>query len=417
MNQAPPSRLRSARLGRPLLIGLAAILGIAVLKLGAPVIMPVVAALMIVLVLAPLDTRLTGRFSERWEWVGHIGTLGLLLVVMLAFLGGLAFCAQHLSQEYEEVSSALTGVIEETVAEETGAAAPAEGDARGGADTAARGGAQPGDADGAASGGEAAAAQGGEDSGTGSEAGQGSGQPASEAGLLQRLGGGLADAATAAATAVASGMAQMIAGFVVVYFLVLLAFSERRLWVAKFDRLVPASWHAPVRSILSTASRRLRIYLAVRTGVGLLNAALYVAWLALFGIDLLPVWAILTFLLNFIPNLGSIISAALPFLYAFVTLDPGMALLAGLGLFVIEQVVGNYLDPKLQGRQIALSALVILVSLVLFYWLWGVAGALLAVPVTMIVNVACAHFPATRGVALALSDQSDDAGLHTAMKG
>jgi AI-2 transport protein TqsA len=133
-----------------------------------------------------------------------------------------------------------------------------------------------------------------------------------------------------------------------------------------------------------------------------------VGWLYLFDVRLLPVWAILTLLLSFIPNLGSVLSGVLPTLYALVTKDFQTALLIGAGLFAIEQVVGNFIDPRLQGRQIAISPLVVLAAILIWGWIWGVAGALLAVPMTIAIMVACAQVPALRPLALILSDQTEE---------
>jgi AI-2 transport protein TqsA len=335
--------------------------------------------------------------SDKFAWLGRVAVMGLLLAVMLIFLGGLAFCAQQLAQEYEEVAGALRGVLSEAT-QDTGMAG---GEDTGQAAADGEGGSAPAPADTEAAGSGSAA-----DSGSASES-EGRGG----LGLLRNIGGGLAEAATLVAQTVAGATGQMIAGMVIVFFLVLLALSERDTFLKKVCDRLSREQRGTLDTVLDQASHRLRLYILVRAGVGLLNAALYVAWLGLFGLDLLLVWAILTFLLNFIPNIGSIISGMLPFLYAFVTLDPGMALLLGLGLFVIEQIIGNYVDPKLQGRQISLSALVILVALLFWYWLWGVAGALLAVPMTMIAVVLCTHIPPLRPLALFLSDQDDEAEL------
>jgi AI-2 transport protein TqsA len=111
-----------------------------------------------------------------------------------------------------------------------------------------------------------------------------------------------------------------------------------------------------------------------------------------------------TFLLSFIPNLGSIISGVLPTIYAFLTKDIGTAIAVGAGLTVIEQVIGNYVDPRLQGRQISISPAVIFAGLLLFAWIWGVPGALLSTPVLIAAVIAFARVEALRPAALLLSN-------------
>ena len=156
---------------------------------------------------------------------------------------------------------------------------------------------------------------------------------------------------------------------------------------------------------------RLRRYLLARAILGLITALLYAAWLWIFSVDLLVVWALLAFLLNFIPTLGSLIAGALPVLYAFVQKDAGTALAVGAGIFVIEQVMGNYVDPRVQGRQVSLSSLVVLITLLVWGWMWGVAGAILAVPITIAAMIICAHIPRLRPFALMLSNAADMEGL------
>ena len=120
---------------------------------------------------------------------------------------------------------------------------------------------------------------------------------------------------------------------------------------------------------------------------------------------------LLALLLNFIPTVGSLIAGIFPVLFAFAQKDPGTALLVGGGLLVIEQVMGNFVDPKLLGERLSVSPLVILVSLLVWSWIWGIAGALIAVPMTVLLTVTFAQVPALRPVALFLSNERDLEGL------
>ena len=104
------------------------------------------------------------------------------------------------------------------------------------------------------------------------------------------------------------------------------------------------------------------------------------------------VWALLTFALNYIPNLGSIVAVMPPSLMALVQHGPIRGLITLGGLAVIEQVIGNYVDPRMQGRRLQVSPVVVLVALVFWTWMWGVPVALLAVPMTVTLLAAAAHF-------------------------
>ena len=134
------------------------------------------------------------------------------------------------------------------------------------------------------------------------------------------------------------------------------------------------------------------------------------------GIGLLLVWPLLIFVLNFIPTIGSLVGGTLPVAYTLITRDVGTAVIVGLGILAIENVMGNLVGPRIQGRNMALSPLVILLALAFWGWAWGIAGALLAVPVTVGMVVLGAHVPVLRPWALLLSNQTGWAGLDEATR-
>ncbi len=149
----------------------------------------------------------------------------------------------------------------------------------------------------------------------------------------------------------------------------------------------------------------------VRTILGAITGTLYGLWTWAFGLEFAIVWGLLGFLLNYVPTLGSIVAGTLPVLFAFFTKDIGTALIIAAGLLVIEQVMGNFVDPRLQGKQLSLSPLVVLFSLLVWGWIWGIPGALLAVPLTVLITIVFAHAAGLRKIALVLSDETDMAGL------
>lgn len=200
-----------------------------------------------------------------------------------------------------------------------------------------------------------------------------------------------------------------LAGLVLVFFLVLLMLAEAFTWRAKLDSL--SGGHDQWADAVTAIGQRFRHYFLTRMLLGAATGVLYAGYLALFGVDLLLVWGLLAFLLNFVPTVGSLIAGILPIIYVAFTKDPTTALLVAGGLLVIEQVMGNYVDPKILGRQLAISPLVILISLLLWSWVWGLVGALVAVPMTVLLIIIFANVPALRPVALLLSDERDMNGL------
>ncbi|MCA9481387.1 MAG: AI-2E family transporter, partial [Nitrospira sp.] len=113
------------------------------------------------------------------------------------------------------------------------------------------------------------------------------------------------------------------------------------------------------------------------------------------GIDFPVIWGLLAFLLNYIPNLGSIIAAVPPVLLGYIQFGLGRAVLVAIGFIIVNVVFGNAVEPRLMGRKLGLSTLVVFLSLIFWGWVWGPVGMLLSVPMTMVVKIALGSSPTT----------------------
>jgi len=130
-------------------------------------------------------------------------------------------------------------------------------------------------------------------------------------------------------------------------------------------------------------------YLAIKTAVSVLTGALVAMLCAIVGVDFPLVWGLIAFLLNFIPNIGSVIAAVPTTLVTLVQpeMGPGPALVVLIGYVVINTLVGNMLEPAWMGRKLGMSTLVVFLSLVFWGWVWGPIGMFLSVPLTMVVKI------------------------------
>ncbi|KZN68746.1 AI-2E family transporter [Pseudoalteromonas luteoviolacea] len=128
-------------------------------------------------------------------------------------------------------------------------------------------------------------------------------------------------------------------------------------------------------------------YLAIKTLVSLATGALASLILWILDVDYFALWGVLAFLLNYIPNIGSIIAAVPPVLLALVTHGPVVSGLVAVGYLSINTVMGNIVEPKYMGKGLGLSTLVVFVSLIFWGWLLGTVGMLLSVPLTMVVKI------------------------------
>ncbi|MHC5010206.1 MAG: AI-2E family transporter [Planctomycetota bacterium] len=143
-------------------------------------------------------------------------------------------------------------------------------------------------------------------------------------------------------------------------------------------------------------------YVYIKTAMSLLTGILWGAFTAFMGLDFPVLWGLLAFLLNYIPNIGSLLAAVPPILLALLQFDVQTAALVALGNIVINQAIGSGLEPRLMGKKVGLSPLVVFLSLLFWSWLWGPVGMILSVPLTMVVKLICEESPDLRPVAILL---------------
>ena len=131
----------------------------------------------------------------------------------------------------------------------------------------------------------------------------------------------------------------------------------------------------------------IQTYLAIKTKISVATGCLALILCLVVGVDYPLLWGLVAFLLNFVPTLGSIIAALPVILLAFIQLSWGHAVAVLLGYTAINVGLGNILEPRLMGRRLGLSALVVFLSLVFWGWVFGPAGMLLSVPLTMVAKI------------------------------
>ena len=153
--------------------------------------------------------------------------------------------------------------------------------------------------------------------------------------------------------------------------------------------------------ILAQINARIGEYLAVKTLINLILGVLCLAILLAMGSDFALFWAIVIALLNYIPYVGSLLGVAFPVLLSVAqegSLGHSLAL-AGM-LIAAQASVGNVLEPRMIGRQLNLSPFAVMAALSVWSAIWGLAGAILAVPMTAMLVIVLEHFPATRFLAV-----------------
>ncbi|MGR3464246.1 AI-2E family transporter [Limimaricola sp.] len=205
--------------------------------------------------------------------------------------------------------------------------------------------------------------------------------------------------------ALASQAGNLMQGTVLVILFVGFLFAERVWFSTKLVNFVGDPVQADrVGRIIGSIIRRVNRYLAVKTLVSLMTGIMVWALAGLFGLELAVALGILTFMLNYIPNIGSIVATAMVALVAYVQLgDPATtaAIFAITG--VIQFINGNVLDPMMMGRALRLSSFGIIISLAFWGAVWGIPGMFLSVPITVAAMIVCSEIPALRPLAILLS--------------
>jgi predicted PurR-regulated permease PerM len=143
-------------------------------------------------------------------------------------------------------------------------------------------------------------------------------------------------------------------------------------------------------------------YLIIKTVMSLLTGICVIVWLSILKIDFPVLWGLVAFLLNYVPNIGSIIAAVPVVLLGLVQYGFASALLVAGGYLAVNTVFGSILEPRVMGKGLGLSTLIVFASLVFWGWILGPVGMLLSVPLTMIVKIALQSRKETRWLAILL---------------
>ncbi|MFW5954943.1 MAG: AI-2E family transporter [Guyparkeria sp.] len=212
-----------------------------------------------------------------------------------------------------------------------------------------------------------------------------------------------ASTVTGMATGIATGLGQFTAHTLLVLLAFMFLLLEERTLADKLTAAFPGRRRARVRT--RRFLRSVYRYLLIKTGASLLTGLLVGVGLSFLGIDFAILWGILAGLLNFIPTIGSFIAAIPALLVAIVSADPLDVVLVGMLYLVVNVSIGSILEPRLLGRSLGLSPVIVLVSLLVWGWVFGPIGMLLAVPLTMIAKLALDSNPQTRWAGILLSDR------------
>ncbi len=210
---------------------------------------------------------------------------------------------------------------------------------------------------------------------------------------------------TKIAANIGSSAAGIVASMGMILVYILFMFIEQSTFNKKFTAMFPNKTQSKkMRYIINSIDENMKKYLFMKTLLSAITGVLSYFWLQMLGLEYAGVWAFIVFITSYIPTIGAIVACGLPIVYSLIT-APSLQqpVLTAIGLIGLQILFGNILEPKLTGKTLNLSTLAILINLVFWGMIWGVAGMFFSVPLLVATFIITAQFDSTRWIAVLLS--------------
>ncbi len=180
---------------------------------------------------------------------------------------------------------------------------------------------------------------------------------------------------------------------------------ERHTLIPKISYAASKDKEGRVQAIWDRINRQVSKYIGIKTIVSVITGALFYIVGKSVGLDFAFLWGVLAVVMNFIPTIGSIVITVLTIFMAVVQFLPNWTpiLIVAAGTILTQNIIGNIIDPRLQGNQLNLSPFVILVALSVFGYVWGIVGMFLAVPLLSVLQIVFANMEETKPIAILMS--------------
>lgn len=193
--------------------------------------------------------------------------------------------------------------------------------------------------------------------------------------------------------------------FLVLLYLVFILIGRNKL-AYKFDAAFNPEISTKMKDISRKITEQINKYILTKTLISLMTGSLVYVTLLLFGVEFAFIWGLLTFLLNYIPNIGSIIATIFPITFALIQFESFVFVIwIAVILFLIQFVVGSLLEPKIVGQSMGISPLVVLFSLIFWGYVWGIIGMVLAVPFAVFIKIVFENISGLRPLSVMMSDK------------
>lgn len=214
---------------------------------------------------------------------------------------------------------------------------------------------------------------------------------------------------SAAAAKFAGALQTLVGNTFEILLYVVFVLLERQSFDLKLSAMFPDSGRERrLRGIINEIGRRTEKYVLIKTVISLIIGGITYVTVAAVGIDFAAFLGLLAFLANYIPYLGSAVGIVAPAIVALLQTGEWSLAAVVMGVLVATHaLIGNVLEPRMMGRSLNLSPLLMIVALAVWGSIWGVAGMLLAVPLMVMTMISLAQFPKTRPIAVFMSENGE----------
>ncbi len=201
-----------------------------------------------------------------------------------------------------------------------------------------------------------------------------------------------------------SGVFNIVSYLVLILLFMLFMLYENGQLSKRVHRAFPPDEAKRIATIIGNISGQVQQYLLTKTLISMGTGILTAVVCRFLGVDFALMWGFLAFLLNYIPNIGSIAAALFPFVLSILQFDTwAVPLMVIILLGVTQTIMGNIVEPRIMAFSLNLSTLVVLLSLIFWGWLWGIWGMILAVPLTATLKIIFENVDSLRPISILMS--------------
>lgn len=207
-------------------------------------------------------------------------------------------------------------------------------------------------------------------------------------------------------TAIAAGeLGKVFSDSLLIILIMIFMLLEVKVFVVKIELIEKVFGKSLL--YLNDIGSNIRHYLTIKTYVSIITGLAIWLWLYIIGLEYAILWGLIAFLLNYIPNIGSLLAAIPTLLFSLVQLGLQGMILTGICYLVVNAIMGNIIEPKVMGKGLGLSTLVVFISLIIWGFILGPVGMFLSIPLTITIKIILEQNQRTRWIAVLLGTEKE----------